>query len=121
MVFEVDEELPDPVNQLNVSIDLVDDEDVEEWELFVATVELRNPCQIRDLRGQDDEHQLLIFSRQSTLVHIVDNDSKLFPLRCQYACVYYGWLKLEVTNMYAHFMVMSDHYSYEWRVKLIAT
>ena len=75
MVFEADEGLPDPVNELNVSIKLRDDENPEPTESFVITVEARDPC-----------HRLFPrFSRQSALVHVFDDDSKS-PALCFYLC-----------------------------------
>ena len=77
VVFEVDEELPDPVNQVNVSIELVNDTKVERSEFFVVTVELRSPCQIQRFAPLS-----LVSSRKSTLIHILDDDSKPFSLCC---------------------------------------
>ena len=90
VVFEVDEGLPEPVNHLNVSIDLVDDGNVEHGEVLIVTVEPRTPCLVHHLESQP---QSLLFSRQSTFVHILDDDSKLFLYA---TCTHY--VCMSVTN-----------------------
>ena len=68
-IFEADEG-GTPTNQLNLPITLIIDDDIaEDQESFVIVIELRPLC---------ETGALVDVQRQSSLIHITDNDGKFY-------------------------------------------